>query len=142
MILFLQLEYYCLSFNHLSFISYHFYCLTPHCAGLMMLMLCSLSELHSLLLYLQHQSYCLSFSNYSFSFFLFHYTSPLRLSDVNVVFIWSISHIDFAPSSLILLSVIQLLSSMYSLFSVFLFHHDSDLVKSDHCSLSLFCSMP
>ena len=60
--------------------------------------------------FLQLRIYCLSSSYNFFSFVCLHYfpfPSHLKFIDVNAVFTWSISLIDFAPSTPILLSVIQ-----------------------------------
>ena len=112
----------------ISFVSLSLFSLLPHNSNRVMSMWCLISALHSLILLLHLQSNCLSFIHhfFRFSFSVFHSSSPYRLSDVNVMFVFSISLIDLAPSSPILLTVIH--SSFLSVF--FLIFHSSSLHRS------------
>ena len=111
----------------ISFVSLSLFSLLPHNSNRVMSMWCLISALHSLIWLLHLQSYCLSFIHhfFRFSFFVFPSSSQLKSSDVNVVFDFSTSLIDLAPSSPISFPV-NCPSFHFFLFS--LLPHLSDLV--------------
>ena len=111
-----------------------------------MSMWCLSSAFHSLILLLQLQYYCLSFIHhfFRFSFSVSPSSSPVKFSDVNVLFVFSISLIDFAPSTPIPLPVnhSSFLSFLFLCFHSSSLHRLSDVNVVFDFSISLIDFAP